>query len=91
MRLAAAVLALGCLACANGPVQCATNLDCVPATCCHADHAVPKDQAPSCTNATCTDDYQICTDDDAAVFPTCALGRCVMAKPPYCPPDSPVS
>jgi len=34
--------------------NCQLDADCVPATCCHATAAVPKNLAPECENNICT-------------------------------------
>src|SRR5690606_16397096 len=36
--------------------QCQTDADCVPASCCHPDQCVPKDEAPDCSDTFCTRD-----------------------------------
>jgi len=54
----------------GGP--CATDADCVPATCCHPKTCVDKAQKPSCTGMLCTMDCRAGTMD-------CGGGKCVCA------------
>ena len=52
----------------GGP--CATDAECVAATCCHPKTCVAKEQAPSCAGTMCTLDCRIGTMD-------CGGGNCV--------------
>jgi len=44
-------LLVGCIATEK---PCVQDSDCVPATCCHANEAVNKDQGPDCKGQLCT-------------------------------------
>jgi len=34
--------------------ECSVDSDCVPATCCHANACIPKEQEPNCSGVFCT-------------------------------------
>jgi len=51
-------------------VECISDLDCVPATCCHPSRCVPKQQAPNCEGIVCTQECVPGTLD-------CGQGRCI--------------
>ena len=53
--------------------ECATDSDCVHATCCHADSCVAKENAPSCTGIMCTEECSPNTMD-------CNQGSCLCQK-----------
>lgn len=63
--------------------ECASDADCVPAICCHADRCVPRAQAPSCANVACTADCQFGTLDCGGGC-LCYDGRCNarLSQPP---------
>jgi hypothetical protein len=66
----------------GAPPQCATNDDCVRATCCHANACVPRGQAPHCSDVMCTMDCRPNTLDCGGRC-ACEGGLCVahLARP----------
>jgi len=67
----------------GGP--CATDADCVPATCCHPKTCVAKAQAPSCAGTMCTLDCRIGTMDCGGGNCVCKDGACAaeLKKPGF--------
>lgn len=58
-----------------GDDACETDADCVRATCCHATACVHVDNAPDCTDMSCTADCQYGTTDCGGGC-LCHEGRC---------------
>jgi hypothetical protein len=67
----------------GGP--CATDADCVAATCCHPKTCVAKAQAPSCEGMMCTLDCRAGTMDCGGGKCVCRDGACAseLKKPGY--------
>jgi hypothetical protein len=55
------------------PTECVTDLDCVPAACCHARACVLRSRAPRCAEVMCT---QICESDTL----DCGGGSCACVR-----------
>lgn len=56
--------------------ECVANEDCVPAQCCHPTGCVVKENAPDCTNISCTMDCQPGTMDCGQGHCECINRRC---------------
>ncbi len=56
-------------------VECSADDDCIPATCCHPDSCVSKEQAPDCSIMGCT---AVCSGplDCGAGNCGCVKGKC---------------
>lgn len=61
---------------AAAPPECATDLDCVPASCCHARACTMRSRAPRCAEAVCTEVCESGTLDCGAGSCGCVRGVC---------------
>jgi hypothetical protein len=73
----------------TGGTECATDGDCVPATCCHAGACVPRTQAPLCGNVcdgACYDPPLYFGIDlyCGQGYCSCQSGLCVAVATPWC-------
>lgn len=82
MRIVA-VCVLALVSCAVDDAECQSDEDCVPASCCAARDAVPRDLAPTCPMF-CNADVELCTTSDSSVFPVCRFGGCTLEREPWC-------
>src|SRR3989344_5694589 len=55
---------------------CQTDVDCVPAQCCHAGEAVNRENAPDCSNTICTLECAPQTIDCGQGSVACQEGSC---------------
>ena len=67
------ILITGCL----GEVECRTNDDCAAATCCHADSCVAKENAPNCSEVSCSMECKPYTMDCGQGSCVCENNKCV--------------
>lgn len=65
--LLTSILIIGC---EQEEVECRSNADCVPATCCHASECVAKENAPNCEGIFCSQECKPYTMD-------CGQGSCM--------------
>ena len=56
-------------------VECQTDSDCVPASCCHASACISKDLAPECSGIACTLECKSDTIDCGGGC-ACVNGKC---------------
>ncbi|HLC66557.1 MAG TPA: hypothetical protein VJK52_02860 [Candidatus Nanoarchaeia archaeon] len=61
----------------QSPELCTTDVDCVPAACCHASSCVPLAEAPDCSAIACTQDCRPGTLDCGQMRCGCVSGKCV--------------
>ena len=67
LLLALAFFLNGCIN--QGNLECSSDSDCVPASCCHATECVPAGEAPNCEDIMCTMECKPNTMD-------CGQGSC---------------
>jgi len=60
-------------------IECATDYDCVPATCCHATNCISKFEAQNCTGILCTANCQTLLDCNKGKC-SCINGKCNATK-----------
>ncbi|MBU1205095.1 MAG: hypothetical protein KJ968_00325 [Nanoarchaeota archaeon] len=56
--------------------ECSKDLDCVPASCCHATECVPAGEAPNCEGIMCTMECRPDTMDCGQGFCMCMDNKC---------------
>ena len=61
------------------PHSCKNDKDCVPATCCHAEECINKENAPKCKGVLCT---AVCSGplDCGKGYCGCVNGKCQVIK-----------
>lgn len=60
----------------NASIECNSDSDCVPSSCCHATSCVAKSKVPTCKNIACTLNCEPNTMDCGQGSCSCVQGKC---------------
>lgn len=64
------------IGCAPSDKKCSVDKDCVAASCCHANDAVNKENAPACSGMICSQECVTNTIDCGQGKISCVKGEC---------------